>query len=109
MKSLLLLLSVCIFSVVGAAAQSSTAGIAMANGYPQMLTIGYDHSEHARQTPLAQEQDLRETSSCTYARGERPLWEVMPISTPKPLGDLARELREERVVGKKAVLVWNNN
>ncbi|HEY7351453.1 MAG TPA: hypothetical protein VH596_01685 [Terriglobales bacterium] len=109
MKSLAFLLVMCIFSAIGAAAQNSV-GLSMANGYPQMLTIGYERSEGpARQRPLAQEQDLRETSSCTYARGERPLWEVMPVSTSKPLGDIAREFREERALGQKALIVWHNN
>ena len=108
MKSLALLLAMCIFSAVGATAQSNV-GISMANGYPQMLTIGYDHAEHARQTPLAQEQDLRETSNVTYGHGERPLWEFMTATPEQPLGDVAREFREERAIGKKAVVVWKNN
>jgi hypothetical protein len=106
MKSLCILAAACIFSVVSASGQ--TIGANAANGYPQMLTFGVDHPQHATSTHLAPEEDLLEHSSSTYAHGEKPLWEVMPAPAFTSLGNLAREAREEHAVAKKAVLVWSN-
>jgi hypothetical protein len=37
------------------------------------------------------------------AHGERPLWEFGPVSEPeRPLGDVAREVRKEKQVARKA-------
>jgi hypothetical protein len=66
------------------------------------------HAEHASQQPLAQEQSLLEHSNYFYAQGERPLWEVQPLSHTVPLGDIARMLRKEHATAKKADIVWND-
>ena len=65
---------------------------------------------HASFQPLAPSQDLSETnaSTYTYARGERPLWEVAVPTHEIPLGDSARALRKEHDVVKKSVRVWSN-
>ena len=65
---------------------------------------------HASFQPLAQPQDLSETNATTYtyARGERPLWEVAVETHETPLGDSARALRKEHDVVKKSAKVWSN-
>src|SRR5437763_15367527 len=98
MKKCLFLFWLCAFSAVGASAQL-LSGYAL-NGQPQMLTIG-DHPQHASLSGLAQEQDLLEHSTYTYAHGERPLWELMPLPPPgAPLGDIARAFRDEHALAR---------
>jgi hypothetical protein len=62
------------------------------------------HAEHATQQPLAQEQNLLERSNYYYAQGEMPLWEAQGRSKshPVPLGDIARMLRKDHELVKKA-------
>jgi hypothetical protein len=104
MKSYFFLLAVCIFGSVGAAGQ--TVG-SYWNSQPQMLVMP-EHPQHASQTPLAQDQDLRERSTYVYAQGERPAWEFMPAPAFVPLADMARTLRGEHANAKKAVVVRND-
>ena len=106
MNKLLLLVAGCVLCTGSAAAQN--LAIHTANGEPQMLNMEYDHGQRAMQTGLAQEQDIRERSEITYAHGERPLWEFIHITPSRPLGDVARDIRQERATGKKAVVTWNN-
>jgi hypothetical protein len=67
------------------------------------------HEAEATQHSMGAEKNLLETSANTWAQGERPLWEVAPVSHPTPLGDSARLLRQEHASAKKAEFVWNNN
>jgi hypothetical protein len=105
MKSCLFFLAVCILGPVSAAGQ--TIGSYWLNGQPQMLVMP-EHPQHATQTPLAQEQDLREHSTYIYAQGERPAWEFMPTSSFVPIADMARALRNEHARAKKAVVFRND-
>jgi hypothetical protein len=105
MKNCFFLLAMCILASVGAAGQ--TIGSYFLNGQPQMLVMP-EHPQHASQTPLAQEQDLREQATYTYAQGERPAWEFMPPPRFVPIADLARVLREEHARAKKAVVFRND-
>lgn len=105
MRNLFLLLAACVFCSTGAFAQS--AGLGILSTQPQMLVIP-DHPAHASQTGMAQEQNILVRSESVSAQGERPLWEVMPPPPFVCLGDVARELRQEHVLAKKAVIVWNN-
>jgi hypothetical protein len=66
------------------------------------------HPEHASQQPMAQEQSLLDHSGYFYAQGERPLWEFAPVSQTVPLGDVARALRKEHAMAKKADMVRND-
>lgn len=90
---------------MGASAQN--IGASPANARPQMLVLG-DNPEHAYQTPMASGQDLLEHGGSVSAHGERPLWEVMPETQKRPLGDIARELKLEHESARKAVIVWTN-
>lgn len=95
----------CIFCAVGAAGQ--TIGGYALNAQPQIFVIP-EHPQHASQTELGPEQDLRERSVITCARGERPLWELMPPPPFVPIADLARILRDEHARVKKAVISWSD-
>jgi hypothetical protein len=57
---------------------------------------------------MAQGHNLLESSGFNYARGEKPLWEVAPQTTPTPLGDTARALRKEHAAAQQATKVWTN-
>ena len=105
MKSCFFLFVVCILGSVGAAGQS--VGSSSLNSQPQMLVMP-EHPQHASQTPLAQEQDLREQANYTYAQGERPAWEFMPAPRFVPLADLARTLRAEHAKAKEVVVFRND-
>jgi hypothetical protein len=102
MKNGFFLLAVCILGSVGAAGQ--TVGSYWMNGQPQMLVMP-EHPQHASQTPLAQDQDLRERSTYVYAQGERPAWEFMPAPAFVSIADLARTLKNQHAMAKKAVVV----
>jgi hypothetical protein len=66
------------------------------------------HPERAGQQSMGEEQNLRGSAGFTYAHGERPMWEVMPLPQSQPLGDAARELRKEHESAKKAVRIFEN-
>jgi hypothetical protein len=105
MKSCFFIFVVCIFCSAGAAGQ--TIGSYWLNGQPQMLVMP-EHPQHASQTELAPEQDIRERSGITYAHGEKPLWELMPPAPFVPIADLARIFRDEHARAKKAIVVRND-
>jgi hypothetical protein len=55
------------------------------------------------------EESLLEDVSATYAKGERPLWEVAPPHAyAMPLGDVARAFRKEHDLARKSETVWEN-
>jgi hypothetical protein len=66
------------------------------------------HPEHATQAPMALEQSLFDHSGYFIVEGERPLWEVQPLSPKVPLGDIARALRKDHQTTKKANFVRND-
>ena len=105
MKSFFFLFAICILGSVSAVGQA--AGTSSLNSQPQMFVMP-EHPQHASQTPLAQEQDLREQSTYIYAQGERPAWEFMPAPRFVPLADLARSLRQEHARAKKTVVIRND-
>jgi hypothetical protein len=105
MKSSVFLFLMCIFGSVTASAQTATGFLL--NAEPQPLVMP-EHPQHASQIGLAQEQDLRERSAITYAKGERPLWELMPLPPFVPIADAARILRYEHARAKKALIRWSN-
>jgi hypothetical protein len=101
--SVLLLCFLCAATAFG---QAGGAGSAL-SGQPQVLEFA-SHTEFATQHAMGTEQNLLETSAYIWAQGERPLWEVSPLSHPTPLGDSARMLKKEHTVTKKADFVWTN-
>jgi len=67
-----------------------------------------NHTQRASQLPMAMEQSLLEHSSYLVVEGERPLWEVQPLSRQVPLGDIARAFRKEHEATKKADFIRND-
>jgi hypothetical protein len=62
---------------------------------------------HASRHALAQEQSVLSGAVYAFAQGEKPAWEL-PQEPIVPLGDVARELREEHAKLKKARVVYEN-
>jgi hypothetical protein len=67
-----------------------------------------EHPQHAAQHDMARPQDIYEHSDYAYEKGERPLYEFGPVSQPVPLGDIARVLRKQHALVKKADIIWEN-
>ena len=94
-------LAVLFLLCASAAFGQATAGASALSAQPVVIQM-QSHPEHASYTPLGQEQYLSEKSTYTFGHGERPLWEVAPVKTEVPLGDVARALREEHLKARKA-------
>lgn len=67
-----------------------------------------DHPLHAQQHDMGRPQDILEHSDFAYEKGERPLWEFGPLAASVPLGDIARTLRKQHALVKKADIIWEN-
>jgi hypothetical protein len=78
------------------------------NSQPSMIEFS-SHESSASPHSMGAEKNLLDSPGNTWAQGERPLWEVAPVSHPTPLGDSARVLKKEHAAAKKADLIWNNN
>jgi len=63
-----------------------------------------DHPLHAEPHAMGREQYIvgGSADTYTYAHGERPLWEFGETVVPKPLGDVAREYRAQKLTARKA-------
>jgi len=94
------------FLCATAALGQSFATAAISNE-PHPLQMA-SHPARASQHVMATEQNLLENSTYIYAQGERPLWEVSPVTVAMPLGDVARILRQEHLTAKKANFVRND-
>jgi hypothetical protein len=94
------------FLCATAALGQSVGGAALSNE-PQPIQF-LSHPQHASRQPMAQEHNILDGSDYVYAQGERPLWEMAPVSHETPLGDVARILRKEHTMAKKADIVWSN-
>ena len=87
----------------------TTAALGQAASYlsnePQPIQMS-SHKQHASQHPMEQEQTLLITSTNVYGHGERPIWEFAAKAPAEiPLGDVARTLRSQHSVAKKATKV----
>jgi hypothetical protein len=100
-------LSILFLLCASAAFGQASAGASALSAQPVVIQM-QSHPEHASYTPLGQEQYLSEKSTYTFGHGERPLWEVAPVRTEVPLGDVARALREEHLKARKAEFVHEN-
>jgi hypothetical protein len=100
------LFALCFFCATAALGQSfaGSVGSASMSSSIQMTS----HPQHAAQAPMAMEQSLFDNSGYFFVEGERPLWEVQPLSPKVPLGDTARALRKEHETAKKADFVRND-
>ncbi|MFZ0733882.1 MAG: hypothetical protein WAM79_16285 [Candidatus Sulfotelmatobacter sp.] len=99
-------LTILIFLVLFSAAAFGQAGVAVSS-QPQILEFAA-HPEHAGPHAMADEQPIVGGGSNTYsyAQGEQPLWQFGPVSEAKPLGDVAREFRKQKLVAKKAEILF---
>jgi hypothetical protein len=98
---------VALFLMVSASLAFGQSGGAVLNAQPSLLTLP-SHPAQATYKSLALERVLTEKSAYTFAHGERPLWEVAPVSEEVPLGDIARALRDEHLKAPKAQFVKEN-
>jgi hypothetical protein len=103
----LVLFLACATAAFGQSVAGGSTGLAAISSEPQPIQM-MTHPQHAAEKPLASEQSLLGNSTYSYARGERPLWEVAPVVKVTPLGDTARDLRKEHLGTKKASKVFEN-
>jgi hypothetical protein len=96
----------CFLAATAALGQQSLAPAALNNEAQPLQMIS--HPARATQHAMATEQSLLDNSAYVYAQGERPLWEVAPVTVATPLGDVARMLRQEHITAKKADFVRND-
>jgi len=66
-----------------------------------------EHDAHASYAPLAQGVSLYPNTGYLSAQGERPASDFPQMATPS-LGDIARELKKQHELAKKARVVWEN-
>jgi hypothetical protein len=100
------LFALCFLCTTAAFGQSAAGGGALSNEV-QVFQMA-SHPQRATQMPMAQEQNLFDRSGYSFVEGERPLWEVQPLSPKVPLGDIARALRKEHETAKKADFIRND-
>lgn len=96
--TLLALIVLCAGTAFGQAAS-------ILSNQPQIIQMA-NHTLHAEQHSMASEQSLVGGNAYGYAQGEQPLWEFGPVSEPAPLGDVARQVRKEKLTAKKAEIVF---
>ncbi|MGA2413100.1 MAG: hypothetical protein ABSF59_01560 [Candidatus Sulfotelmatobacter sp.] len=66
-------------------------------------TVIADHPQRASVHDMATDSPIVGGSAVVTAHGERPMWDFGPISEgEKPLGDIARDYRKQRLSRKKA-------
>jgi hypothetical protein len=106
MKIKLFILCIPAILIFCSAAHAQAAGGVMSN-QPMILELP-DHPQTAGPHDMATERPLvgQGSNTYTYAQGERPLWEFGPVSQPVPLGDVARAYRQEKLLAKKATVVF---
>jgi hypothetical protein len=93
--------------ILSAATAFGQSTASVLSNQPQILRMP-DHPMQAEQHSMATEHSLvgGGQGTYTYAQGERPLWEFGPVSEPTPLGDVAREVRKQKLAAKKAEFVF---
>lgn len=88
------------------------ATAAFGQSYPTMsapIVFG-DHPFHAATQPLAVSTNILGGNDVVVGHGEVPLADIpMPVVRETPLGDVARQVRQERLFAKKAQKVWENS
>jgi len=68
-----------------------------------------DHSSHASVRSMASPADILGGQDVVVGHGEVPLADIpMPEIRETPLGDVARQVRQQRLFAKKAQRVWEN-
>ena len=98
-----LLLGFCVFGATLAFGQ--TASVLSNEPTPIQITA---HPARATHTALVSEQSLLTSSIPFSARGERPLWELMPPPEEVSLGQAARLLRKQHADDKKSKVYFHD-
>jgi hypothetical protein len=95
------LFALCIFCATAAWGQAAN----YLSSEPQPIQMS-GHRLRASQRSMEQEQTLLVNSNNVYGHGERPLWEFPSKTVAEtPLGDVARLLRNQHTIAKKAARV----
>ncbi len=66
------------------------------------------HEMHASLQGLAAPQYLNGSSGATVGRGVKPLWEFHVPEESVSLGEIARQLRQDHLLAKKAQVVFSD-
>jgi hypothetical protein len=103
MKTKLFILIIPALLMFASVSHAQTIG---GNGVFSNSVMTADHSEHASMQDMGREQSLLGGGGSSYGQGERPLWEFGHPSEPRPLGDIAREFRQQKLASKKAEIVF---
>jgi hypothetical protein len=100
----IMLIVLCVLSAASAVAQSGAGSLSSQPNFVQFA----EHPEHASPHAMATEQPIVGGGYETYvvAHGERPLWEFGAVSEEPSLGDVARAYRKQKLVEKKAEIVF---
>ena len=101
-----LMFALCILCASVAWGQSAAGASAMSA--EPVITQFYSHPRPAVQSGMAVEARVLERSTAVSGRGVLPLWEFATVSHETPLGDIARELRQQHETSKKAARVVTN-
>jgi hypothetical protein len=104
MKTKLFILFIPALFLLCSAAQAQTA--AVLPNQPQVIELP-DHPLHAEPHAMATERPIvgGGPETYTYGHGEQPLWEFPDPKPTKPLGDIARDYRQQRLAVRKAGIV----
>ena len=102
--TILLTLLVC---ATAAFCQSSGPVGAVLQNEPVILQLP-SHAEHASAVPMSSPQYLTGPSGSTYAHGSKPLWEFPVSEETISLGEVARQLRQQHLLAKKAEKVLSD-
>ncbi|HTZ98083.1 MAG TPA: hypothetical protein VMB18_16900 [Terriglobales bacterium] len=86
------------------------ATAAFGQSYPPMNALQFvDHTYHAAYHAGAASSNILGGSDVVVGHGEMALAEIpLPEVHETPLGDVARQVRQERLYGKKAQMIWEN-
>lgn len=88
------------------------ATAAFGQSYPSMTStvVFGDHPFHSAARSMAVPANILGGQDVVVGHGEVPLADIpMPEVRETPLGDVAREVRQERLLAKKARKVWENS
>jgi len=95
-----------LFLVMTTAAFGQNVGTAWDN-QPVVVQVP-SHPQTAAPQPMAVELNLLGNTNYASAHGERPLWEVGAKPVEVSLGEIARNLRKQHDVAKKADKCFEN-
>jgi hypothetical protein len=96
-----------LFCATAAFCQSYGIVGAVLQNQPTILEIP-SHAEHASAVPMSAPQYLNGLSGSTYAQGLKPLWEFPVSEETVSLGEVARQLRQQHLLAKKAEKVFSD-